>query len=335
MNEQEIAEKLLYIKSTIKKYVHPCYEDNSGTELYCGCPECGESRPKFYIKMQPPFPVHCFLCNYNGVLNKHIIDELGIHDPVFDDAVLSLTKEYGRSVIRAFSPVKASAKREIHDITSSASEFNLSYFNNRFHTSVSLEELNSKFRGCCDVSGFLAEQHIEADRISDFDLSKSIGFLSSDSAYLICRDTSGLSEMRYHNVKLEKNPEVSVSKFYSIATKIDALSEKTTLVMTEGIFDIIGIYLAKYKNGIPDGNTIFAAGCGKSYRELAYKYIKLGFLDMNLVIYSDNDVPEEFYKDAIIGDKTLAKFKTEVYYNRLSKDTGVPADQIDVVGNRL
>jgi hypothetical protein len=338
MTATEINNGIEYVRRTIKKYVHPCYETTSEDELYCGCPECGSPRPKFYIHMAPPFFCHCFLCDYSGVLSPEIVEELGIRDPHINDIIAELNANQNNSIKKAYTPRMTRYKRTINEKINGYSKHNLDYFNKRFNSDISLEELNSKFRGICDVPKFLYDQ---GDSISDsakhlapldgFSLEQSIGFLSADGTYLICRNTAeNDSKIRYRNIRLERSDDVSASKSYQISGQLDIMTEQPKLVMTEGIFDIIGIYLAKYKGTPEEENTIFAAGCGKSYEELMRKYMKKGFLDMDVAIYSDTDVDIEFFKKMRATNPIVSKFPMTVYYNKLSKDVGVPKEQIDL-----
>ena len=93
------------------------------------------------------------------------------------------------------------------------------------------------------------------------------------------------------------------------------MSEKTTLIITEGIFDIIGVYNHFY--GGNDENTIFAAACGKAFNAVILNYIRMGFLDLDIIIYSDADVNVNFYKSLKMSSPYLKNSKITIFYNDL------------------
>ena len=106
------------------------------------------------------------------------------------------------------------------------------------------------------------------------------------------------------------------------------MQDEITLVMTEGIFDIIGIYLAEYKDTEKETNAIFAAACGKGYNAVINHFIRKGFLNLKIIIYSDNDVSREKLLEIKDSNYIIRNQPITVYYNELSKDVGVPKEQI-------
>ena len=322
------------IKKLLHRYIKNSYEDSSGTEIYCSCPLCGEKRPKFYIHISSPFPYHCFLCNESGVLNSDILNKLGIHNDELIKLIIEENKNRNYSNEKYYVKSRPSKNRIISDIMNINTQNNLKYFNERFGTSYNIEELNKLFKCTCNIPKFLKDQKIY-DYSDILNINSAIGFLSADKTYLICRDTSGLSKQRYFNIKLEKNNSVISRKTYNITSPIDIIKPKINLVITEGIFDIIGIYLAKYKDMPKDNNYIFAAACGKSFDSVIQYYASLGFLDMNIEIYSDQDVDIDYYRHLKNKSWILQKYPIKVYYNTLSKDTGVTKDQIKLICNTI
>lgn len=321
-NEQAIIDE---IRKTIKASVSPCYENTSHTELYCRCPNCGDSKKSsssahFYIEMRPPFKFYCQKCGFSGVLNQEILNKLQIYDNDTVLNVIKLNKTFKGNEIKF---VKTEKQNIINykDAENERSAKALTYFNNRFNVNATLEELNTKFKCICDVKSFLDEIKMTYNKA--FDYSNAIGFLSSDCKYLICRDISGNQKIRYSNNAISN--DINKSKIYNIRTPMNILEDKVTLVITEGIFDAIGIYYKMYQNS---ENTIVAAACGKSYLQVIEKFIKIGFLNLDINIYSDADVPVSFYNTMKNNSEYLKDIKINIFYNTIGKDCGVPADQI-------
>ena len=84
----------------------------------------------------------------------------------------------------------------------------------------------------------------------------------------------------------------------------------------------------KIKIDLSDFKTDIAANCGKSYRSTIEKIIRMGFLDLDIVIYSDGDVDIDFYKNMKKDWSILKRSKITIYYNTIGKDYGVKKSDI-------
>lgn len=336
MDEDEKRLLTEKVRETIKASVHPCYENTSKTELYCRCPYCGDSTKSktsahFYIRMEPPFLYNCFKCGKSGRMTRKTLEDLGVYD---NDIAIGMASMASSEADESKNAAKASLSQRkkivLAEAETETTKAGLAYLNGRFGSSIDLETANSKFRCSCDPAKFLKSIGVVAP--NGFDCSKSIGFVSSDESHLICRDITGKQERRYTNVNIAKDGnDDSVSKIYNIASSIDVMSPEINLVITEGIFDVIGIYLAEYQGTGKEENTIFSAGCGKSYSSVVERFIRKGFLNMNVFIYSDADVDVGYFKEMLRHDPYMGQMKVRLFYNSESKDVGVPKDQIKLV----
>lgn len=204
----------------------------------------------------------------------------------------------------------------------------MNYFNNRYQTNLSAEYIESKFKVILNSTQFFARNNIFTS-VGRYNFEKSIGFLSSDASHIVFRDTTGTQKTRYNNLNISPNTEIDTSsKIYNIRSEIDIMEPKVNLVITEGIFDIIGVYLHYYKDTEKEKNTIFAAACGKSYNAVILNYIRKGFLDLDITIYSDADVDVSFYKSLKQNSLYLKNSKLTIFYNTQEKDFGVPKNRI-------
>lgn len=316
------------IRRTMKESIDPCYHNTANTEIYVRCPNCGDSQKNkrgahLYIKMAPPFSFYCQKCGYHGVLNEDVLGKLG----VFDNELLMRIKEANKS--RGINTNVRLAKSgdmkfDFKDSDTDCAKASLDYFNRRFGVNETAETLNDKFRAVLDPGAFLRKSR-KTCLNNRFDYNHSIGFVSSDGKYLICRDTSGKQELRYSNTALSDDD--NKSKIYNIKTGVNLMADEITLAITEGIFDAIGIYYKKYKD---QDNVIVAAACGKSYEQVIESYIRKGFLNLNIEIYSDKDVNVKFYADMRRRNKIVSTNRMSIFYNDMQgeKDCGVPADRI-------
>lgn len=333
-------EDLETIKSLILQNVHPAYTTTNNREVRVRCPYCGDSKKNpmsahMYIELHPPFRFHCFKCETSGVLNSEALRDLGIYNTDLSIALINANKTY-----KQYAGVQQmSFKRRVlknTPIDSDLSANSVAYFNSRYKSSFSNADLTTKFKVVTDAYAFFRENSINPPK-DQYEFDKSIGFISADSSHIIFRDISNTQEKRYYNLNLIGDFGIgSISKTYTISNEVDTMKDEMTLVISEGIFDIIGVYTHFY-NGTSEDNTIFAAACGKAYNAVILNYIHLGFLNLNIVIYSDADVDISFYK-RLKEDSPYLKFsKITIYYNSLynsetgyGKDYGVPADEIQL-----
>jgi len=286
-----------------------------------------------YIELTPPFRFHCFKCETSGVLNSESLRDLGIYNTDLSIALITANKTYKQySGIQQISFKRKSLLNT--PVNSDAAFRSVNYFNSRYKSSFSNEDLTSKFKVVTDAYEFFKENSISPPK-GQYEFDKAIGFISADSSHIIFRDISGTQEKRYYNLNLIGDFGIgSISKMYTISNNIDAMKDEMTLVISEGIFDIIGVYKHFY-NGLSENNMIFAAACGKAYNAVILNYIHMGFLNLNIIIYSDADVDISFYEKLKENSPYLKFSKITIYYNSLydpetgfGKDYGVPVDEI-------
>jgi hypothetical protein len=330
------ADYINQVRELILTHRKPSYQTTNRKEVRVICPYCNDGKHKdagkLYISMTPPFKFHCFRCETSGVLNSETLRDLEIYDNELNMSLIGANKNYKATQgISKISFKKRNLKNIAYDTENSANA--CAYLNNRYGTNYSNEFLVEKFKAITDPVEFFKENAIYVNN-NQFDYANSIGFISSDSSHLIFRDITNLQKNRYNNICLCPEEQLTtISKAYNISGDIDIMAEEINLVITEGTFDIIGVY-----NITPDAekeNTIFAAACGKAYNAVILNYIRKGFLNMNITIYSDGDVPIDFYKSLKASSPYLKNSRITVYYNslynpttKIGKDFGVRPDQI-------
>ena len=307
------------------------------TELEVRCPYCGDSRKHsnkghLYITTNAPYLFRCVKCETSGRVNDKFLHDLGCYD---NDVLLEVLRanreerQQNRDKTVKIEPKKKNITLPIVD--SAQSRACLAYFNNRYKTNYDLDTIVNRFKVVCDIDAFVTENKLYFE-CKYFNLRNAIGFLSADKTYVIFRDITGMQNIRYYNLQLVDN-EIPHSKRYTISSPIDIMKDQITLVMTEGIFDIIGVYNKFYKD-YDKNDVIFCATCGKSYTTAIMQYIKQGFLNLNIIIYSDADVDYKWYIDKVKNSNKIMQLlnnsKITIYYNTLDKDFGVPEDNISL-----
>lgn len=329
------------IRDLILRNKKPSYQTTNHKEVHVRCPYCGDSRhdkskARFYIEMKPPFRFHCFKCETSGILNTQVLRDLGIFS---NDLTVDIAE--ANKVLRKSGVTKTHSRRLRNlwheDPTTDAAKRSIDYFSNRYGKAFDAAELQKKYKAVLDAYRFFEKNGIYVPSASSFDFSNAIGFISSDSSHIIFRDIGGMQQRRYFNLSLVNDEDEleSTSKMYNISAGIDVMREKTRLVIAEGIFDIIGAYEHFYKGTPEEENTIFVAACGKAYNAAIQHYIRLGFLDLNIEIFSDGDVDLEFFRDLKKSSPYMKNSQIKVYYNGKydkmtgnCKDFGIPKDSI-------
>lgn len=328
----ELQEYIESIRNLILANKKPSHQTTNRKEISVRCPYCGDSKSNLsathlYIEMRPPFRFHCFKCETSGVLNNETFRDLGIYNNELSINVLNANKQYKSTAgIQKVSFKKKVLKNIPYNTALSVNAVN--YFNSRYGTNFSNEFIIERFKAVTDPIQFFRDNQIYIPP-NQYDFTKAIGFISSDSSHIVFRDISGTQKRRYYNLNLFPNDNIStISKTYNISNNINVMTNKTKLVITEGIFDIIGVYNHFYLNDYND--TIFAAACGKGFNAVILNYIRMGFLDLDITIFSDADVDINFYKILKNNSPYLKNTKITIYYNSLydpktgyGKDYGV------------
>lgn len=328
------------IREIILRNKKPSYQTTNKKEIRVRCPYCGDSRrdmssAHLYIEMKAPFRFHCFKCETSGVLNNQTLRDLEIYDTSMSTSIIGANKVYREN--QGVQKIHIGKRKRIINIpdTSEITSKNLEYFNSRFRTKFTPDFISSKFRVILNPIKFFSDNNIIVPN-GHYDFTNAIGFISTDNSHIVFRDTSGRQARRYYNLNI--SPEIMEdisSKIYNISSSIDAMSERVKLVITEGIFDVIGVYSHFYKGTEDENNTIFAAACGKGFNAVILNYIRAGFLNLDVTIYSDADVDLNFFRNLKNTSDYLKTSKITIYYNSLydkstgfGKDYGVPKDQI-------
>lgn len=330
------------IREIILRTKKPSYQTTNKKEIRIRCPYCGDSKSNpssahLYIEMTAPFRFHCFKCETSGVLNQQSFRDMELFDTELSMSVINANKQRKEnSGIQKISYTKRNnLKNPVFDTM--ASKNALTYFNNRYLSNYDAEFVTKKFKCILDPISFFNENSMRVPNIQ-FDYSESIGFISSDNSHIIFRDYGGKQEKRYNNLNIYQDNNIGlVSKAYNISSDVSIMEPQINLVICEGIFDIIGVYTHYYSNKNDLNDTIFAAACGKAYNAVILNYIRMGFLNLNVIIYSDADVDPSFYRALKNSAPYLKNSKITLYYNNLynpktkyGKDYGCPINDIQL-----
>lgn len=318
------------VRKLILDSVRPAYLSTNKMEISVRCPFCGDSRKSkssahLYISMKPPFMYDCKKCHSHGVLNEDLLRRLSIYSSDAAAAVIEADKSARTKGVSHFS--FKSRKLEVTSEPDRFSAAKKAYFDGRYGMDFDIGYISEKYHAVLNSESFFGDNHIWRSQAFDFD--HAIGFVSADNSCVIFRDITGQQPKRYFNLTVDQDNPNS-SKIYNIASKIDILSDEVNLIMAEGIFDIIGVYEFFYKGKVDESKYIFAAVCGKDYDSVIRKYVRMGFLNLKVSIYSDSDVDVSYFAWLKKNSIYLQDAPLEVYYNTIEKDYGIPKDRISL-----
>lgn len=312
------------------------------------CPFCGDSVKNFntghlYIRVDPtdnlPMVYNCFKCPEQGVINKEFLSIMGMDNMNLQNAVSEMNRNADDIVGKHFLYDNSIIyfDYEVPDIVLSNKT---EYIEKRLGISFSKDEF-MKMKVIPSISEFLLYNDINEFLMPSqfFQILEEcyVGFLTFGSSYILFRDVT--EKCQYPWIKYPITKKSKQSKcFYSIQNDIDVLTTEPFIInMAEGVFDILSVY-GNLKYNKP--NTLNIAVGGKQYLSILNNLVDMGIIGSNITIniFSDNDA--EFNDTSNNQPTTIEYFKrvlnivkdlygdTNIFYNTIYKDIGVPKEKI-------
>ena len=330
---------------TLKKRLKVCKLTTAKDELNIRCPFCLDSvkdpfKGHMYIENNPPFRYYCQRCNASGRVNKKFLSLLDIEDFKIIKEIEKAGKEYSKKIkIKYGSDLSFINNREvIFPKYSTKDKIKNEYIEDRLGIKINDEDI-SRYKIVYNLNEFLNINKLTSilnKNAKNFYFMKNVetinkncvGFLSHDKSTIIFRSLDkNITGYRYNNFTIF--PELDSKKTYMLSNNINLANKEYNIIITEGIFDIIGVFNHIYNKQISD-NMIFMANAGKSYIVTANLLKKLSILNSDINIYSDGDVDINFYKELMKKEIYFGCNGINLYYNRIGKDFGVTKDQIQL-----
>ena len=357
MDQKNQWYKQKFIDSLFQREFTPIVRGNS---YVVRCPYCGDSsdprKAHFYItidmEQNTPILYNCFRCPAGGVMNKEVMEMLGMDNSELTNGIKVLnrtTERYDANQINS-EEVILNFDYQLPEIRDGRK---LNYIRDRLHLNFTNEDFK-EMKVITSFREFLQVNHIKkltCDKwIASMYERDYIGFLSHGNSHILFRDITGQNEIPW-----VKYPITEASRrgkiFYSISSSIDIFTKEEIVInLSEGVFDALGVY---YHFHYQEPNVINIAVTGKYHLSVIYYLIRIGICGYNVTlnIYSDND--QKFNKKRQRtskkneDDTSLAHYQklfqhvkylfksVYVYYNEIGKDCGVPKDEISLVRYKL
>lgn len=317
----------------------------SGIELAFRCPFCGDSKKdrnkkRFHVtkgkRYDTPIIYHCFNCDVSGILTPSVLKMFDIHDSNINMSLIEHNKtsnKYHKELGFKRNHFTFKVPMPI------ATEQNLKkklYINNRLGISIPLKTM-LELKTIFNIVQFCEENKVKPNTHPKNMIRLSndyVGWLTSKNEFINMRDITNTHERRYDKYVIHSNLE-NTCKFYTIPTEIDILSNDDIYInIAEGVFDIWGVYFHIFNEN--KSNNIFAAVCGSGYLSVIKHFISIGLFGKNvhINIFSDSDKDIDWYRNIKINYGTLLGNIT-IFYNKLSKDFGVPKNEIEIRKRKL
>jgi len=348
LDRNVIRDKLV---ESIQQNLRPANLNSSKNELMIRCPYCGDSQKSelhthMYIGLDNEFcfPYYCQKCTSSGIVDRDFLKDINVLDYILMGELEKFNKknaynQKNRKSVNTTYDIKSLMKRKpliIPEFKGTSREVaKLDYINSRYSFDLEPEQYIQGYKVIFSFKKFVEENELEEIYLNDYMLKNIIrnyiGFLSSDQSYIIFRniDPNCRKNERYYMYNIFNDQ--TGKRFYTCNSKIDLLTPKIELVMSEGPFDILGIKEYFYKGNTE--NKIFTSVNGKGYGLIINHFARLGFLNMDISIYSDADVGIGMYRNLKRSYEMISNNKTKVFYNTLDKDYGTKINKIKLKSN--
>lgn len=304
-------------------------------QIVTGCVFCNKPA-HLYVKIdlnndEEPILFNCFRCNMSGVVTTKMLKEFDIWDLQLSGALATYNKTTTSKMKKTLGKdnkmdIKIPMYKEIHEFMN----IKKLYIERRLGVEFTFEELY-RFKIVYKLYDLLFKNKIDTltmdEKVTDIINDDYVGFLSIRNEFVVSRNIKDNKNKRYQKYSLFKNLE-NTRSFYTIPNKIDILTpDIIELNISEGIFDILGVYLHIYNK--ETDNKIYTAVCGSGYSSVIKYFISNGIFGNNVIlnIFSDSDKSINDYKYKLSGISLWFK-ETNVIYNSIGKDFGVPKDKI-------
>lgn len=325
------------------------YFNSSQTELTIRCPYCGDSTNNLnhghmYIATHAPYSFFCQRCQTSGFLNRETLRDFEVDDVELTSSIIREVRKAIRNTTKTSDDLNSllSGKRNLHlpayDKDTSRFTRKLDYLEKRWGQQLSTRDL-----GCLKIITSY-EDFIQLNNLKNLDkfylqseyhttlrrlLNKyGIGFLSTDTNYTTFRYTKIPNNGRRYYTESHNRPLDIGNKVYTIRNDVDIFTPELNLVLAEGPLDIGSIYLNLYERyNSPD--RIYGAVNGKAYKLFIMMLRRMGFLKINLDLYSDSEISLNTYRYMFNPDHFSA---IRIHYNVYpgESDFGVPLNKIKV-----
>ena len=340
--DNSIKEKVIQMLMTLPV----CKVSSNKKNWTVRCPYCGDSKTANHghfsilidLNSNTPMLYRCFRCNESGIFTDKTLEDLNLYLSASDRNQLNYYNRLSGGNSNITSEPKRYKVPEYTDTT--LNRLKLQYLNDRIGGSLSFSD-TTQYKIIISLKEFLRYNHLNANTMQDTMLrdtiineleSRYIGFLSSNNNKITFRNIDGNGYFgRYYKLTIDLL-NTSENTFYSLASSYDLLyTSDIHIHITEGTFDILGVYLNTDQTAY--SNSIYIASCGFGFgRIIQYLIYKGVTTDIILHVYSDSDKTDDDIR-RILNRNFYKMWIKEIFIHRNiypgEKDYGVPKNRIN------
>ena len=321
---------------------------------FCGDSDRGATHTHLYISETPSHPWFCQRCGAKGGhLTTELLEALGCAER--DAAIYArevMKGERRGGLARRRGPRLAAGEGRlaipVPDRSAPRQARAVAYLERRLGLSLEDREL-SRYKVISSLYAFLDANEImdvtvnqrEADRLDE----TCVGFLSADESYVIFRslDDARVARggTRYTNLRLW--PQWEGSKVFLCRHDVDQLSVRHSVVLCEGVLDLIGAERAFFAEERWRPDFVGMACNGSAHGAALRQLLGLGLLSLDVDLHADRE-PGMRRKLAELLDQSPffrpPGFRLRVFQNCFDpslpkEDFGVPATRMRRVKVKL
>ena len=331
------------------KLLPVCKPDSSHTQWTVRCPYCGDSEDPTHghlsIKIMieddnSPMVYRCFKCDSSGIVTNETLADLGIR---LNDEMLDSIRKGNRRAARhnKFTNDRIEPYQVLQPMDSGLVREKLNYIGERLGCRLELADC-PRYKIIPDFYQFISAnkltEHMDIDpRLMNTLQNHFVGFLSQSNNVITFRCIRDISNPQYRGLKryfklVLNKANMNPASFYLMPTTVDPFGAETLSIhISEGIFDILGVYMMK--NRPLDYRSIFAASCGFGPLSIMEYLVRNGLAQKGaLHIYCDNDKTDMNIASLLNKRPEITCWFGDVIFHRNKtpgeKDYGVPKDRI-------
>lgn len=340
------------ILDAIKRNHSVFYPTRMGDEVAIRCPYCGDSQKSpnkahLYVELDIPYRFKCHRCETSGLVRETFLKDASLYENSLIISLGRIRRELKRAnSVKNFTNPKDS-KIFIPQAKGTELEYKkLNYINERIGCNITMDEIE-KYRLVLNMKELYKQNNIKLQHFkTQYDQDRyiqlinalqnnAVGFLLNNRKQILFRAIHKDVFFRYYMFTLDPFIKEDIEKgYYSIGNKTDLMSEKFTVNLTEGVFDILGVYF-----NVRDQNNeeLFIGSFGKGYVSVINNLARKGLIDCEYNFYSDQDVSLGFFKKLkerciVMKDSKINVFNNAMFQvNKEFKDFGNRKENIKVV----
>jgi hypothetical protein len=302
----------------------------------CRCPICGDSSNPNHghlhvsQKEDGVYLYSCKRCPAEGVVTPDLLHRMGIHNMVLDEYLKGINLLSGGGRRHAVAVGEDKKVRLEFPVTSSQDvQAKVEYIRGRTGLDFSKRATQEQYKCVLDLPSFYARNGIEppelAARNPELWVRTAIGFVGHDNRSMSIRNIGGDS-LRY--VITHFDPKKRSPYVYMPQGSLNLLSERPTIVMTEGVFNLINIKNHFFTEDNFD--TVFVAVANRTHylRALMQTLTVSCFFGGTVLVYVDkeDDFKLDKYQEIFGAFLSSMDFKfvmsrTQKNFDDLSKST--------------